>query len=48
MIPITEFRTIPVNVAEPMDRTVQGTVLGLGDTIDLGTVDTTEDRKSVV
>lgn len=46
MIPSTEFRTIPVNVAEPMDRTVQGMVLGSGDTIDLGTVDTTDEAQN--
>ena len=45
MIPITEFRTLPVSAAEPPDRTSQGTVLGAGDTLDLGTVDTTDEAQ---
>ena len=45
MIPITEFRTIPVTAVEPTDRAVQGTVLGSGDTLDLGTVDTTDEAQ---
>ena len=45
MIPITEFRTLPVSSAEPSDRTVQGTVLGTGDSLNLGTVDTTDEAQ---
>ena len=45
MIPITEFRTFPVSSAEPFDRTVQGTVQGDGDSLDLGTVDTTDEAQ---
>lgn len=45
MIPITEFRTLPVTASEPTDRTVQGTVIGSGDALDLGTVDTTDEAQ---
>ena len=45
MIPITEFRTLPVSVTEPADRTTQGTVVGTGDTLDLGMVDTTDEAR---
>jgi len=45
VIPITEFRIFPVGEAEPSDRTVQGTVAGTGDTLDLGTVDTTDEAQ---
>lgn len=45
MIPITEFRTLPVFLAEPTDRTVQGAVLGTGDSLNLGTVDTTDEAQ---
>lgn len=45
MIPITEFRTLPVGANEPLDRTAQGTVIGTGDTLDLGKVDTTDEAQ---
>jgi hypothetical protein len=45
VIPITEFRTFPVSSAEPLDRTVQGTVLGSGDSLKLGAVDTTDEAQ---
>ena len=45
MIPITEFRTFPVGAAEPSDRTVQGMAIGTGDSLDLGTVDTTDEAQ---
>jgi hypothetical protein len=48
VIPITEFRTLPVTASEPTDRTVQGTVIGSGDALDLGTVDTTDEAQDTV
>jgi len=45
VIPITEFRTLPVSSAEPSDRAVQGTVLGTGDSLNLGKVDTTDEAQ---
>ncbi len=45
MIPITEFRILSVNSAEPRDRTAQGTAVGAGDRLDLGTVDTTDEAQ---
>ncbi|MFA6472282.1 MAG: hypothetical protein WCU00_09610, partial [Candidatus Latescibacterota bacterium] len=45
MIPITEFRTMSVFLAEPTDRTIQGTVLGTGDSLNLGTVDTSDEAQ---
>ena len=47
VIPITEFRMFPVNATEPSDRTAQGTVIGAGDTLDLGTVDTTDEAQDM-
>jgi hypothetical protein len=45
MPPITEFRMIAVNGTEPSDRTSEGTVLGTGAELDLGTVDTTDEAQ---
>lgn len=45
MTPVMEFRTLPVSSAEPADRTTQGTVLGVGETLDLGAVDTTDEAQ---
>ena len=45
MIPITEFRTLPISSVEPSDRTVKGAVLGTGDSLILGTVDTTDEAQ---
>jgi hypothetical protein len=45
MVPITEFRTLPVSSAEPTDRTAQGTVIGEGESLDLGDVDTTDEAQ---
>lgn len=46
VIPITEFRTMAVGSPEPDDRTAQGTVIGTGDALDLGTVDTTDEAQN--
>ena len=45
MIPETEFRTLPVTSAEPADRTTEGTVIGEGNSLDLGSVDTTDEAR---
>ncbi len=45
MVPITEYRTLSVSSQEPEDRTVEGTVIGIGDTLDLGEVDTTDEAQ---
>ena len=47
MIPETEFRTLPVSSPEPADRTSEGTVVGTGATLDLGTVDTTDEAQDL-
>lgn len=47
MIPITEFRTMPVSAAEPTDRTIEGTVAGDGACLDLGSVDTTDEAQNI-
>jgi hypothetical protein len=43
--PITEFRTFSIFSEEPADRAGQGTVIGSGDILDLGTVDTTDEAQ---
>ncbi|MBN1292543.1 MAG: hypothetical protein JXB48_11950 [Candidatus Latescibacteria bacterium] len=48
MVPVTEFRTLPVNSPEPADRTSEGTVLGSGDSLGLGIVDTTDEAQNTV
>ncbi len=45
MIPETEFRTLPVQSPKPADRTSEGTVVGAGSSLDLGTVDTTDEAQ---
>jgi len=45
VVPITEFRTLPVSSPEPEDRTAEGTVIGTGDVLDLGEVDTTDEAQ---
>jgi len=45
VIPTSEFRMLSVNAAEPADRTTAGTVVGEGDFIDLGEVDTTDEAQ---
>jgi hypothetical protein len=45
VIPVTEFRTLPVSGAEPTDRTSQGEVIAEDGTLDLGTVDTTDEAQ---
>lgn len=45
MQPLTEFRTLAVSADEPTDRTTQGTVLGPGNRLDLGAVDTTDEAR---
>lgn len=45
MRPITEFRTMTVNSPEPLDRTTSGSVVGDGDVLDLGSVDTTDEAR---
>lgn len=47
MIPTTEFRTLPVTSADPTDRTSEGTVAGNGQTLDLGTLDTTDEAQNM-
>jgi len=43
--PDTEFRTLAATAAEPSDRTDAGTVVGDGSTLDLGSVDTTDEAR---
>ncbi len=45
MIPLTEFRTLSVSAEEPADRTTAGAAVGTGDTLDLGSVDTTDEAR---
>ncbi len=45
MRPETEFRTLAVTVAEPVNRTTAGVSLGGGDILDLGSVDTTDEAR---
>ena len=45
MVPTVEFRMLSVDQAEPVDRTTAGTVIGTGDTLDLGAVDTTDEAQ---
>ena len=45
MKPITEFRTMNVNSPEPADRTSAGNVVGEGNVLDLGSVDTTDEAR---
>ncbi len=45
MIPETEFRILPVSSQEPTDRTAEGTAAGDGQSLDLGTVDTTDEAQ---
>ena len=47
MGPVTEFRTLPVSAEEPADRTMEGTAAGDGGSIDLGTVDTTDEAQDI-
>ena len=47
MIPETEFRTLVVTSTEPTDRTSDGTVVGNGQSLDLGLVDTTDEARDV-
>ena len=45
MVPIIEIRTLSVSSPEPTDRTTGGTVIGVGDTLDLGAVDTSDEAQ---
>ncbi len=45
MRPVTEFRTLPATAPEPDDRTVRGTAVGSDGSIDLGSVDTTDEAR---
>ncbi len=45
MVPATEFRTLAVTLPAPEDRTAEGTVVGTGDTLDLGEVNTTDEAQ---
>ena len=45
VIPTIEFRTLPITSSEPMDRISEGTVIGAGETLDLGEVDTTDEAQ---
>jgi len=45
VVPETEFRTLPVSSGEPADRTTEGTVVGDGVSLDLGSVDTTDEAQ---
>ena len=48
MVPVTEFRTLPVGSQEPEDRSSDGTILESGDSLSLGTVDTTDEAQNTV
>ena len=45
MVPSTEFRTLSVSSTEPVDRTNEGTVIGTGEYLELGEVDTTDEAQ---
>jgi hypothetical protein len=45
VIPETEFRTLPVTHIEPINRTTEGMVVGDGQSLDLGMVDTTDEAQ---
>jgi len=45
VIPVTEFRTLAISSPEPSDRTSEGTVVGAGQSLDLGNVDTTDEAR---
>lgn len=45
MIPSTEYRTLSISSSEPADRTAEGTVIGVGESLDLGEVDTTDEAQ---
>ena len=45
MVPSTEYRTLLVSSSEPTDRTVEGTVISTGESLDLGEVDTTDEAQ---
>lgn len=47
MNPETEFRTLPVSSPEPDNRATGGTVIGEGESFDLGTVDTTDEAQDI-
>ena len=47
MIPDTEFRTRSISSTEPIDRTSEGTVIGTGQTLDLSSVDTTDESQDI-
>ena len=47
MIPATEYRTLSISSSEPTDRTDQGTVIGAGESLDLGEVDTTDEAQDL-
>ena len=47
VIPETEFRILPVTSPEPTDRTTDGTVVGDGQSLDFGTVDTTDEAQDI-
>ena len=46
MIPETEFRTLAISNTEPADRTSDGTAVGDGLNLDLGSVDTTDEAQN--
>lgn len=43
MAPYSEFRLLPVTASEPADRTTAGTVVGDSVSLDLSTIDTTDE-----
>ena len=45
MIPTTEYRTLSISSSEPTDRTSEGTVIGTGESLDFGEVDTTDEAQ---
>jgi len=47
MIPETEFRMLDVGSSEPIDRTTAGMAAGTGISLDLGTVDTTDEAQDI-
>jgi len=47
VIPVTEFRKADISSGEPGDRTTAGTIIGTGNTIDLGEVDTTDEAQNL-
>ena len=47
VIPETEFRTLSVSSTEPEARTSGGAIAGEGQSLDLGTIDTTDEARDI-